>query len=142
VDLRKRGLTFPEIAKVLDCSATNAMNRLRRFEKEFGDVDTYVSNRSKILAMHQKRVLDSITPDNLKKAGLRDKTVAFGVLFDKEKVESGKGPGGAGGLKIQILNFAGASNGQEPKVTQITVVKPNPEDGGGFIDAEVRPEGV
>jgi hypothetical protein len=122
IELRKKGLSFEDIGKVLGCAGESVRYRFRRVEKEINEVARYKQYRSDILAIHQKRILDGITDADIKKSSLKDKTIAFGVLFDKEKAQEAKGP--AGGIKIEIINYAGASQTGEGKVAQIINVTP------------------
>jgi len=124
IGLIKTGLSAGQAAKVLRCSKRNIQCRFRKVAEEVEKVGGFKEHRADVLAIHQRRILNSITPFNLQKANLKDKTVAFGVLFDKEKIEVGKGSVG-GGIKIEIVNFAGASGGGEGKVAQVTFVQPN-----------------
>ena len=125
IELRKKGLSFEDIGKVLGCTGESARVRFRRIEKEINNVARYKEFRSDILAIHQKRILDNISPEDIKKASLKDKTIAFGVLFDKEKAQDQKGP--VGGIKIEIINYAGASDTGEGKIAQIIHVTPDKE---------------
>ncbi|PIV86718.1 hypothetical protein COW49_03850 [Candidatus Kaiserbacteria bacterium CG17_big_fil_post_rev_8_21_14_2_50_51_7] len=67
-----------------------------------------------MLAIHQKRLLDSLDKATINKAGLRDRVLAFGVLYDKEMREV-KGEEG-GRLEINIINFAGASQSGQVRI--------------------------
>jgi len=90
IELRKKHLSCAEIAKILGCSKPNIVQRLHKISEELDLTDHYVNNRSKILAFQQRRIIQSITDADLKKAGLRDKVISTGILFDKERLEEGK----------------------------------------------------
>lgn len=136
IELRKKGLSFDDIGKVLGCTGESARVRFRKVEKEINGVARYKEYRSDILAIHQKRILDNISGEDIKKASLKDKTIAFGVLFDKEKMQEQKGP--VGGIKIEIINYAGSSGTGEGKIAQVIHVTPN----GGCEDGIHQDEGV
>ncbi len=117
VDLRKRGLSHGAIAKVLGCSKRNIQIRLKSIVDEVDKVDSFKSHRGDLLALHQKRLLDSINKGAIDKAGLRDRVLAFGVLYDKEMHATGKGAIGDGKIQIEIINFAGASQTGRVRIT-------------------------
>jgi len=114
VDLRKRGLSHGAIAAVLGCSKRNIQFRLSRIAHEVDRVENFKTYRGHVLAIHQKRLLDSLDKATINKAGLRDRVLAFGVLYDKEMREV-KGEEG-GRLEINIINFAGASQSGQVRI--------------------------
>lgn len=87
VDLRMKGLSHNQIAKVCGCSRQNVSYLLRQHGKGLEKVETFKKNRADILAVKQAEVLDSITPAKLVKMPPKDAAIAFGVLFDKERLE-------------------------------------------------------
>ncbi len=42
-----------------------------------------------MLAEYQRKIIKSITASDIKEAKLKDRVVAFGVLYDKERLERG-----------------------------------------------------
>ena len=90
VALRRRNLSYPQIAKILGCSESNVRYRLGTVADEIERVDDFKKHKADIMAIHQNRILQSVTETNLKDAKLRDKAIAFGILFDKERLERGK----------------------------------------------------
>lgn len=90
IALRKRNLSMAQIASVLGCSKQNIQYRLREIASEIETVDDFKKHKADILAIHQRRILNAVTPANLSKASLKDKGIAFGIMFDKERLERGK----------------------------------------------------
>ena len=90
IELRKRHLSCSEIAKLLGCSKANIVQRIRKISNEIELTNHYINNRSTVFAFHQRKIMESITEADRKKAGLRDKVISVGVLFDKERLEEGK----------------------------------------------------
>jgi len=118
VDLRKRGLSYAAIAKTLGCTKRNVVIRLKGVMKELDGIEEFKSYRGDILAVHQRRILDTITKGTIKEAGLRDRVIAMGVLFDKERIATGKTTGG-GDLTINVINYSGAA--QSGQITKVEV---------------------
>jgi len=104
ITLRKKGLSYDSIARVVGCSDANVKDRLRGLDSEIRMASEYVKNRADVLSFHQRRILNSISKRNLQKASLKDKAVSFGVLFDKEKIETNKLLGGSK-LVIALINY-------------------------------------
>lgn len=117
VDLRKRGLSHGAIAKVLGCTKKNVQRRLRAVGHEVDRIENFKTYRGDVLAIHQKRILDTLNPTVIGKAGLKDRVIAMGVLFDKERQITGKADNK--GLQINIINYAGAS--QTGQITRVTI---------------------
>lgn len=90
IALRKRNLTYTQIAKTLGCSKMNIQERLKKIHNEIERVDDFKKHKADILAIHQNRLISSITPEVIEKAGLKDRAIAFGVMYDKERLERGK----------------------------------------------------
>jgi hypothetical protein len=50
----------------------------------------FVDNRNAIVKSKQQLVLGALTPDKVNNASLRDLAVAYGILLDKDRLESGE----------------------------------------------------
>jgi hypothetical protein len=120
IDLRKRGLSHGAISKVLGCTKKNIQQRLKDVAREVDRIENFKTYKGDVLAIHQKRILDSLDKGTINKAGLRDRVLAFGVLCDKEEKITGK-TAGSKGVQINIINYAGAS-----QTGQVTRVEINP----------------
>lgn len=90
IELRKKHLSCAEIAKVLGCSKANIIQRLHKVSEELDLTDTYVSNRATVLAFQQRRIIQSITDADIKKAGLLEKVKSTTFLHNSERLELGK----------------------------------------------------
>lgn len=121
VDLKKRGLSPGAAAKVLGCSKYNVQKRYKKIETEVAELGNFKELRADILAIKQKRIINAIDKNCIQKASLRDKVISFGVLYDKERLERGKGLEEKG-IKIEIINFAGASSTGQGIATKVTFV--------------------
>ena len=98
LELRFKGLTYEEIGSVLDSenpytpqTVQYHLQRFQRFIENPQDLDSYEQNRSKVLNALELELLRSLSdPAAIEKAGLRDRTIAFGTVFDKRRLESGQ----------------------------------------------------
>jgi hypothetical protein len=90
IELRNKKLSPEEIGKILGCSGVNVLQRLKSLIYEVDLIEPFKKNRANIFAFHQNRIIHSISPADLEKAGLRDKVVAAGILYDKERLETGQ----------------------------------------------------
>jgi hypothetical protein len=133
--LRKRNLSHRQIGQILKCSKRNVQHRLNSIITEADLIPEFKKHRADILSMHQKRILNSISKKAIEKSSLKDKTIAFGVLFDKEKIETGKMPGDK--VSIRIINFAGAANGGQQAV-EIVGLNGKTAQLTNFIDIELE----
>jgi len=87
--LEVEGLTISETARRLDCDPSNISHYLKRHNITPGYLKNYKTNKADILAHWQWRILNSISPDDLKKMSTAQKMMAFGILYDKERLERG-----------------------------------------------------
>lgn len=83
-------LSIPQAAKLLGCSERNIYARLEQVGLRPGQLQKYKDHRADILASYQQIILNSFTKEDLKKAGLSQKIMAYGVLYDKERLERGQ----------------------------------------------------
>ena len=90
IELRKKNLSCSQIATLLKCNPSNITRRLKTIDEAIETTNHYRSNRGFLLSLEQNRIRHSITNADLKRAGLRDKVISIGVLFDKERLEEGK----------------------------------------------------
>ena len=91
---------YPEIsqrhlAKLIGLSKTAVLMAFARHGMSWetgkiAEVETFKEHRADILAIKQIEVLQGMTAADIKKAGLRDKVVAFGILHDHERLERGQ----------------------------------------------------
>jgi len=88
ISLRQRKLTIQEIAKIAGCSHQNVHARLEKTGLK--DLDLHKKNRADIIALKSREILQSIDAADIKKAGLRDRVIAYGTLYDKERLELDK----------------------------------------------------
>ena len=83
-------LSTREIGKLADCDHSHVVRVLARYGIEQQELEQYKDKRSDIFAGIQNRILKSVTDAEIQKASLQVKAMAFGVLFDKERLERGQ----------------------------------------------------
>ena len=88
--IESKNLSITDTAKLLNVDKSNISRRLKSAGYKPKYLETYKTHRADVLAAYQQIILNSINPDDLKKAGLSQKMMAFGVLYDKERLERGQ----------------------------------------------------
>ena len=105
VSMRNRGLSLSEIGKLCGKSKQAVSQLLKRHGLEVGTIEAFKSGKADILHSKQKLILDSITEAEVAKMkNVRDKAVAFGILYDKTAHLEGKS--GLLGSTVSILSIA------------------------------------
>ena len=82
------GLTYEEIARIQGVSK-QAVHKAIAGLMPTADTDIYRSKRGDILAEMQRKILDSIDYQDIKKSPLGSRIVSAGILYDKERLERG-----------------------------------------------------
>lgn len=93
IDLHRRGLSNVQAAKVLGCSTANVQKRLAKIGEIVANTETYKKNRSNVLAVGQQMIMSEVAAGEFKiqsARDLKDAATAFGILYDKERLEEGK----------------------------------------------------
>ena len=93
IELRDKGLSQSQIAKLVGCSREAICQRLQRNDLQMGPVKEFVSKRAEYLAQMQWRLLDSITDTEIQKMAPDKRIWSFGVIYDKERLETGQSTG-------------------------------------------------
>ena len=88
--IQNKNLSISDTARLLNSSKSNISTRLSKAGYKPAYLQLYKDHRADILSSYQQLILNSITPEDLKKAGLSQKMMAYGVLYDKERLERGQ----------------------------------------------------
>jgi transposase len=88
--LNNPSMNNKEIAKITGRDTSSVYRALKNYGIDTKKVNTYKKLKADILAGTQGRIIEAISDEDLTKAGLRDKAIAFGVLYDKERLERGQ----------------------------------------------------
>jgi len=91
VELRNKNLSHNQIGALLGCTGKAIQQRLKRFpELDSGAAQEYKDARSDILRALQIRTLKTLSKEDIEKTSVRDRTILFGTLYDKERLEEDK----------------------------------------------------
>ena len=90
INLAEKGNTFADIGKILGCSKQAISERLKKFNYTPARLKAWKKSKADVLALLQSNIVQSIDEDAIKKANLQQKMWAFGVAFDKERLERGQ----------------------------------------------------
>lgn len=90
VDLRKKGLTYSQIAAVVGCSKPNVVIRLQGILPELETIEDFKSSKADIIANNQRRVLNQLTTAKLEKSSAYQLVGMFSLLHETEQKERGK----------------------------------------------------
>ena len=89
LELREKGLTLDQTAKILGCSPANVYARLKHHNPTFERIERFKRHRADILTLKQAEIINSLTEDEIKKAPAQVKGMLLGIFYDKERIERG-----------------------------------------------------
>lgn len=84
------GISAPQLAESVGVARTTATAYLAKWGKNQADIDVFVQNRNAIVKSKQEEILRALTPDKMEKASAKDLAVSYGILLDKDRLESGE----------------------------------------------------
>lgn len=91
LELRLKGLSYEDIGKHFGVSKMAVCKRLKdRLPDKRVDLEAFKRNRADLLASKQKLILDSMTQEQIEKIPPQSRPTAFGILYDKERLERGQ----------------------------------------------------
>ena len=89
IELRSKNLSYDQIAAIVGRAKPTVFERLNPYIKEIDELKSFKDNRGDVLAVHQARLLNSLTPDAIKECSPYQRVGMFGILYDKERIERG-----------------------------------------------------
>ena len=90
IELRNKGLSYNEIARIVGCSKTNTFERLAEYSNDIDNLKSFKENKADILAVQQSRLLNNLTMEDIKKSSGYQKVGMFSVLHNQERLERGE----------------------------------------------------
>ena len=87
---RKQGLSYAEIGKMTGKSKQAVHQRLQPYKDAIENLPAFKENRADIFAIHQQRLLNSLTDDDIKRIPPGSRFTGVGILYDKERLERDK----------------------------------------------------
>jgi hypothetical protein len=89
VELRSKGLSMSQIGTIVNADKSSICRILQDYDYDDARVDAHNKHRAEILANLQAKLLISINNDDIKAMAPRDRVVAYGILYDKMRLEMG-----------------------------------------------------
>jgi len=90
---RKQGLSYDEIGSMIGRSKQTVHQRLQPYKDAIENLPVFKENRADIFAIHQQRLLNSLSDDDIKKIPPGSRFTGVGILYDKERLERGQSTG-------------------------------------------------
>ena len=79
-----------EIAAAVGVNRATVAGVLAKYHINKEELDSYKENQADIMVGLQHRIAKSITDEDIKKAGLQSRLTAFGIIFDKFRIQTGQ----------------------------------------------------
>ncbi len=90
IELRSKGLSYSAMAGVLGCSKQAISFRLKDHIEDIEGLEHFKNGRADFLALIQRKLITSLTVEDIKKASAYQRVGMFGILYDKERLERGQ----------------------------------------------------
>lgn len=90
IDYKLKGLSVRAIAKLCGCVHSNIVQRLQRHCDDVDLLPVHRKHRADILTLTGKKLLQSVTEDTIKEMSGLQRVTAYGILYDKERLERGQ----------------------------------------------------
>ena len=90
IELRSKNLSYQEIGEKLNIHPKTAYIRLRPIIQELENNELYKKHRVEIFTLKERQVIQSITPRDLARANLQQKTWSAKAIHEMGRLESGK----------------------------------------------------
>ncbi|RMG00473.1 MAG: hypothetical protein D6726_11205 [Nitrospirae bacterium] len=112
IDYRAQGLSYAEIAKLVNRRKQTIHERLKPYDEHILGLKKYKSKRADILAVYQQKILKHLTDEKLKKTPAAQLITMFAILYDKERLERGQSTSNVAVLE-EIIHKVDASRGSK-----------------------------
>lgn len=90
LEYRAKGLTYEEIGTLLGCTKSNICQRLKPYLNEIQGLDNYKKHRADVIAIKGRKILNSLTDEDIQKTPAGQRVMMYGILYDKERLERGQ----------------------------------------------------
>lgn len=118
-------LSIAQASKVLGCAHTNILGHLQRNGLKWASITQAIKDfrcsEADLVALKRKKMLESITDEDIKSMSAHNKVVDYGILVDKEAVLMGKGNSG-GSINISFTWGAPQGEADQNSAPQAQVV--------------------
>ena len=85
--LRRKGLSYQQIADIVKCTKANVIERIHNTEPYIDNIDAIKKAKSDLLHIKQSQILNSLTLEDIKESSAYQKVGMFGILYDKTRLE-------------------------------------------------------
>jgi len=90
VKMRLRGLSYGEIAKVLNVDKSAVHKQIKRYAPDAIDVDVYKRNESDLIAALKSKFVNGITNEKISDMNAYQLTTMLAMMIDKSRLIDGK----------------------------------------------------
>jgi hypothetical protein len=87
--LRKAGYSYQQIGDAAGCTKQAIWLRLNGFEKEQAELADYKEHEADVLVGLRARIVKELDTDAIQKMAPRDRVMAYGILYDKSRLQDG-----------------------------------------------------
>ena len=111
IEYRKKGLTYQEIGNLVGRTKQTVQERLKPIIDDIDTIELHKKHRADILALQSRRILKSLTNDDIQKTPAGQRVMMYGILYDKERLERGESTANIASLHadIKAIKEAGIS---------------------------------
>ena len=110
LDLRKKGLSYSQIGKIIGCSKTNISARLSNHAKNIAGLQPFKKHRADIFALKGMEIVNCLTPAKIKKASAYQLAGMQSIFYNQERLERDKS---TNNLSILIGNVGALRHKQQ-----------------------------
>jgi hypothetical protein len=107
-----------DLAKIVGATREHVSKILSRYGIDYGALESYQNHRADILDGLAHRIIESVTDSDIKAASLLQRLSAYGIVYDKMRVEKGLSDSSTKPLvqvNIVAANGASVSLGEQGK---------------------------
>ena len=88
IDKKEMGVC--EVARQLGVSHQVISKRLNRYAMHISGLKSFKKYKADILSIKQSELINSMSEEEIAAASIKDRTVMFGIFYDKERLERGQ----------------------------------------------------
>ena len=90
IELRRKNLSFPEIAKLVGTSHQNVQERLAPFLEAIENLPAIKTHRADLFTVYGHGILSTLHADDIEKASAYQRVGMAGLLHNMERLERGQ----------------------------------------------------
>ena len=90
IEMKLKGISYEDIGKYYGVSKVAVFKTLEKYLDREISLEAFKRHRGDILANKQAQLLLSLTKDTIKEMTGQSLATAFGILYDKERIEKGE----------------------------------------------------